>query len=111
MILLKDKGVGLIDSSEQCCHGRVGVERDRIWLHDFWQFLSRILGMSLVQELVITAPGISGIRGRGLPVPEAQVTLKVRVFLDSINLSSRGKNGLSRHVNIIIVGHDKRDGS
>ena len=45
----------MIDSSEKCCHGRVDVERDGNWLHDFWKFLGGILGESLVQELVIAA--------------------------------------------------------
>ena len=30
----------------------------------------------------------------------------VRVFLTSVGFASRGKNGLSGHVKIIMVGHD-----
>ena len=101
----------MIYSSEQCFHGWVRVERDRNWLHDFWPFLSRILRMSLVQKLIVTASDISGIRGRGLSITKAQVVLEVRVLLASISLVSGGKNGLSGHIKIIMVGHDQRDES
>ena len=76
------------------------------WLHDFWQFLNKILGVSLVQELVVTAPSISETWRRSLSVLEAQVVLEVRVFLTSVSFASRGKNGLFGHVKIIMVGHD-----
>ena len=67
--------------------------------------------MSFVQELVVTTSSISGVKGRGLSVTEAQVVLKARVFLASISLAIRGKDGLSGQENIIMVGHDMRDGS
>ena len=106
LILLQDEGVGLIDSSEQCCHGRVGVERNGNLLHDFWQFLDEILGVTLVQELVVAAPGVSGIWRCGLSIPETQAVLKVRMLLTSVGFASRVKNSLSGQMNIIMVDHD-----